>query len=58
MGTIGGMDAGSGGEDDSIDEEGLFEAVFEDAVEETDAHIECEEAMFRLPTKPSDPIFA
>ena len=39
VGTIGGMDEGPGGDNDSIDEEGLFEAVFEDVAEEHEAHI-------------------
>ena len=34
VGTIGGMDEGPRGEDDRIDEEGLFDAVFEEVVEE------------------------
>ena len=55
VGAVGGMDAGPGGVDDSIDEEGLFDAVFEEASEEPDAHIGCEEAPFRLPSNPSDP---
>ena len=58
VGTIGGMDAGPGGDDDSIDEEGLFDAVFEEVVEEPDAHIGCEEAPIRLPSNPSDPTSA
>ena len=56
VGTIGGMDAGPGGDDDSIDKEGLFDAVFEEVAEEPDAHIGCEEAPIRLPSNPSDPI--
>ena len=55
VGTIGGMDAGAGGDDDSIDEEGLFDAVFEEVAEEPDAHIGCEEAPIRLPSNSSDP---
>ena len=49
------MDEGPGGDNDSIDEEGLFDAVFEDVAEEHDAHIGCEEAPIRLPSNPSDP---
>ena len=41
------MDEGPGGDDDSIDEEGLFDAVFENVAEEHDAHIGCEEAAER-----------
>ena len=59
VGTIGGMDEGPGGDDDSIDEDGLFDAVFEDVVgdvaEEPEAHVGCEEAPIRLPSNPSDP---
>ena len=43
-----------GGDDDSMDEEVLFDAVFEDVAEEHDAHIGCEEAPMRLPSNPSD----
>ena len=56
VGTIGGMDEGPRGDDDSIDEEGLFDAVFEEVVEELEPQIECEEAPIRLPSNPSDPI--
>ena len=42
------MDEGPGGDNDSIDEDGLFDAVFEDVVgdvaEEPEAHFGCEEA--------------
>ena len=55
VGTIGGIDEGPGGDNDSIDEEGLFDAVFEDVAEEHDAHIGCEEAPICLPSNPSDP---
>ena len=44
VGTIGDMDAGQGGDNDSIDEEGLFDAVIEDVTEGPDAHVGCEEA--------------
>ena len=50
VGTIGGMDEGPRGEDDSVDEEGLFDAVFEEVVEELAIQIECEEAPIRLPS--------
>ena len=33
VGTIGGMDEGPRGDDGSIDEEGLFDEVFEEVVE-------------------------
>ena len=43
MGTIGGMDEGPGGDNDSIGEDGLFDAVFEDVAEdvaeEPDSHV-------------------
>ena len=55
VGTIGGMDEGPGGDNDSIDEGGLFDAVFEDVAEKHDAHIGCEEAPIRLPSNPFDP---
>ena len=55
MGTIGGMYEGPRGDDDSVDEEGLFDAVFEEIVEELETQIECEEAPIRLPSNPSDP---
>ena len=59
MGTIGGIDEGPGGDDDSIDEDGLFNAVFEDVVEdvaeEPKAYVGCEKAPIRLPSNPSDP---
>ena len=58
VGTIGGMDAGPGGDDDSIDDDGLFDAVFEEVVGEPHAHIGCEEAPIRLPSNPSDPASA
>ena len=54
--TIGGMDEAPRGDDDSVDEEGLFDAVFEEIVEELETQIECEEAPIRLPSNPSDPI--
>ena len=54
-GTIGGMDEGPRGDDDSVDDEGLFDAVFEEVVEELEPQIECEEAPIRLPSNPSDP---
>ena len=53
------MDEGPGGDEDSIDEDGLFDAVFEDVVEdvaeEPEAHVGCELAPTRLPSNPSDP---
>ena len=55
VGTIGGMDEGPGCDDDSIDEECLFDAVFENIAEEHNAHIGCEEAPMRLPSNPSNP---
>ena len=55
VGTIGEMDEGSSGDDYSIDEECLFDAVFEEVVEELETQIECEEAPIRLPSYPSDP---
>ena len=48
------MDEGPRGDDDSVDEEGLFDAVFEEIVEEPGTQIECEEAPIRLPSNPSD----
>ena len=55
VGTIGGMDEGPGADDESIDDEDLFDAVFGDVVEEPEPQVECEEAPIRLPSNPSDP---
>ena len=53
--THSGVDEGPRGDDDSIDEEGLFDGVLENVADEHDAHIGCEEAPMRLPSNPSDP---